>query len=64
MNTYSESLLEIDESLLAQMNRYVATDVQYLRIDDNNQKQYSSNFVNWDNINVAPNVLNKCYHFS
>lgn len=64
MNTYSESLLEIDESLLAQMNRYVATDVQYLRIDDNNQKQYSSNFVNWDNINIAPNVLNKCYHFS
>lgn len=64
MNTYSEFLFEIDQSLLAQSNTYVATDVTYSRIDDNNQKQYSSNFVNFDSINIASNILNKCYHFS
>jgi hypothetical protein len=36
----SEFLEDIDMSLLAQTNSYLANDVQWVRIDDNNQRQY------------------------
>lgn len=64
MNTYGESLMEFDSTILDQKNEYKVLDFGYTRVDDSNMRQYSGHYVNFDNVNIASSTLDRVYHFS
>lgn len=65
MENLGSFLREADARLTSQLNSYSTIDYNWIYVDDTNGgTTYSSNFVNFDRINIKSSTLNEVYHMS
>jgi hypothetical protein len=59
-----EHNFEVDSTGVSNETSYCVSDVQHIYVNDINQGNYSSGFVNWSNVSVVGSSFEKQYAFS